>query len=187
MAKHSNIYKESAKPVRVPARLARAAALVLLLVAALMAGGCLVGNEEYNEARAKRDEYRSHLQRMHESNDVLKREISEIYESCDLISSQLTVMAAMSIHDRYTANLGRPILPPPISTATPATTPTPGRATRTPRTVRGEQSGQQGTAGRTGTSTGSGRSSSSGGTRTTPPPTPPANTGGGGGSIDWGL
>lgn len=192
MTKHNGLFKESAKSARVLTILGRAAALALILVSALMTGGCLVGNKEYDEVRQKRDEYSSNLQRMHESNDILKREISETYESCDLISSQLVVLAAMTLHDRYTANLGRPILPPPIQATTPTPATTSTRSTRTQRAVRGEQSGQQGTAGRTGTSSGSrqtsgsGRSGSSGGTRTTPPPTPPANTGGGG-SIDWGL
>lgn len=175
--------------------LSRAAALALIVVLALISGGCLVGNEEFDKARLERDEYRGQLVRLHESNDSLKREISEIYESCGLIGSQLTVMAAMNIHDRYTANLGRPILPPPIPAAAAATTSTStSRPARTqPREVRREQpsSQQPSAAGRSGSgsrssASGGSRSGSGGGTRPAPAPTPPASSGGGG-SIDWGF
>lgn len=163
--------------------LSRAAALAAMIMAPLISGGCLVGNDDFDKARLARDEYRDELVRLHESNDILKREVLEIYESCDLISKQLTVMAAMSIHDRYTANLGRPVLPPPIPAATTTTPSRPARATQ--REVRREQGGQpQGAAGRPGS--GSGRAGSSGGTPNSPPPAPPVNSGGGG-SIDWGL
>jgi|GEM_PF-6091861 len=171
--------------------LGQAAALAAIIMAALVSGACLVGNDDFDKARLERDKYRDELVRLHESNDILKRDVSTAYESCDLINTQLTVMAAMSIHDRYTSNLGRPVLPPPLPAAA-ATQPT-NRSTRTQRAVRGEQqSGQQGTAGRTGsrqTSGSGGRTGSSGsggGTRTAPPSTPPANSGGGG-SIDWGF
>lgn len=117
--------------------LARTAGLAAILILTLAAEGCLVSNDEFDKARLQRDDFRRESQLVHQANDALKREISEIYESCDLISTQLTVLAAMSLHDRYTAGLARPrpVLPPPITTrSSTATTPT---QTRRPAANRG--------------------------------------------------
>lgn len=81
------------------------------LTLALMTAAC-VSNDEFDQARMDRDEFRGELQRLHLSNDDLKREIPKTYASCDQITSQLTVMAAMDIHDKYTDKLGRPPQPP---------------------------------------------------------------------------
>lgn len=107
----------------------RLAGLALVCALALVSGGC-VGNDELNEARKERDEFRGELQRLHLSNDDLKREISSAYASCDLIGNQLTVMAAMNIHDQYTDKLGRPVLPKPLEETRSAPGPRPVQETR---------------------------------------------------------
>lgn len=92
----------------------RVAVLTLIFTLALIPGGCLGGNDQAEEARQKRDEYSAALQRLQQANDNLKLEISDTYTSCDLIGNQLTVVAAMNLHDRYTDGLGRRAAPEPI-------------------------------------------------------------------------
>lgn len=107
----------------------RLAGLALVSTLALISGGC-VSNDELNEAQKQRDEFSGELQRLHLSNDDLKREISATYNSCDLIGNQLTVMAAMNIHDKYTDKLGRPVLPKPLEETRPAPGPRPVQGAR---------------------------------------------------------
>ena len=95
--------------------------LLLTVVPVLVAGGCLVGNDEYDEARRQKEQYRVELNELHQANDFLNKEIARIYNDCEILSSQLALTAALTIHDRYTAGLQRP---QPIVTAT-----TPGRTT----------------------------------------------------------
>lgn len=104
--------------------LKRLGGLGLTLALALTAVAC-VSNDELDQARMDRDELRGELQRLHLSNDDLKREIPKTYASCDQIVSQLTVMAAMGIHDKYTDKLGRPPKPPEETKPDPGPKPTP--------------------------------------------------------------
>lgn len=85
----------------------RLAGPALVLALGLVPAGCLVGDDKFGEAQLERDKFRGELQRLHLSNDDLKREITETYASCDLIGTRLTVMAALNIHEQYTAKLGR--------------------------------------------------------------------------------
>lgn len=87
--------------------LARTTGLAMIVITALMAGGCLGRDGEADEARLQMGEYRDELRMIHQSNDVLRREISDTYASCDLIGNQLVLMAAMDIHDKYTDGLGK--------------------------------------------------------------------------------
>lgn len=181
---HTKIYGSRA--------LGRTAGLAGMLILALMTGGCLVSNEEYNEASRKREEYSQELTRLHQANDLMKREVTAIYESCDLISTQLTVLAAMSIHDKFTDGLARarPVLPPPIATGSTSRQSTQGQGVTT---TRGQGAGQS-TGGRTGSSgsrpsrpSSGGQGGRTGGGTSTPPASPPPSSPGGGGSIDWGF
>lgn len=97
----------------------RMAGLAMIVISALMAGGCQGRDREADEARLQMDEYRNEVRMINQSNDVLRREISDTYASCELIGNQLMVMAAMDIHDKYTDGLGRRILPKPIDKAGP--------------------------------------------------------------------
>lgn len=176
--------------------LVRVAGLATVLILALVAGGCLVSNDEFDKARLQRDEYLRESQAIHQANDALKREISEIYESCDLISTQLTVLAAMSIHDQYTAGLARPrpVLPPPITTRTPTATaptqtrrPAPNQGGATTRRPSGDtQNAGTGTGGTRRPPSG-GQGGRTGGGNSPAPQPAPSPGGGGGGSIDWGF
>lgn len=173
--------------------LVRMVGLGTILILALAGGGCLVSNDEFDKARLQRDGYLRESQLVHQSNDALKREISEIYESCDLISTQLTVLAAMNLHDQYTAGLSRPrpVLPPPLPTRNPTAA---SGQTRRPATNQGVTSPrrQQGATQNTGTGgtrrpASGGQSGRPGGGGSSPAPQPsPSPGGGGGGSIDWG-
>jgi|GEM_PF-2976334 len=103
----------------------RLGGLGLVFTLALMPGGC-VSNDELDQVRMDRDEFRGELQRLHLSNDDLKREISQTYASCDQIGTQLTLMAAMNIHDQYTDKLGRrPVRPDPVDPPSSGPKPTP--------------------------------------------------------------
>lgn len=175
--------------------LARAAGLAAILILTLAAEGCLVSNDEFDKARLQRDDFRRESQLVHQANDALKREISEIYESCDLISTQLTVLAAMSLHDRYTAGLARPrpVLPPPITPRTPTATtqtrrPAANQGGATTRRSQGDaQNAGAGTSGTRRSQTGDqGGRTGGGNTPASRPATTPSG-GGGGGSIDWGF
>jgi len=148
----------------------RTVGLASILILAIIPGGCLVGNDEFNEALISRDEYRGELTLLHESNDSLKREISQTYESCDLITTQLSVLAAMNIHNKFTADLARPrpVLPPPIDQR-PATTTRQTPRQQTPPRQQPQQPQQQPDQ------------------KPQQQPRGPSSGPSGGGAIDWGF
>lgn len=172
--------------------LERVFAFLFIVVLAGLPVGCLVGSEEYDQASRERDEYRSQLQTMRLSNDQLNRDITNIYAECDALNSQLSILAALSIHDKYTDGLRRT---EPAVASTPAgnrNTRTTNSQTSTSTTTRPTVSSdrrnndsQRGSGGqRSGgqqTQAGGGQR---GGTTTTAPPPP---SGAGGGAIDWGF
>ena len=163
--------------------------LLFILALAALSVGCLVGNEEYDQASREVDEYQSQLQSLRLTNDQLNRDIGNLYEECEALNTQLATLAALSIHDRFTENLKRPepvVTPPQQRPTRPATTPrvtnsgnqTP-RANTTPRQGGG---GSRGSGSQAGTPRGG--QQSGGGAPATPPPPPPRQSGG---AIDWGF
>lgn len=158
----------------------------LVAALALFTAGCLVGNDEYDQASRERDDYRSQLQSLRLSNDQMNKDISQLYADCDSLNSQLSVLAALSIHDKYTEGLRRVETPAPTPTSKPGQTTRPSRGERVRVDTR--PSGQSGGGSRgTGSTRGSGGGQQPSGGASTPPPPPPPPSGGRGGSIDWGF
>lgn len=169
--------------------LEKLACFSLIMLLALSPVGCLVSNDDYEEASRELNQYNERLKTLYLENDRLNLEISRLYNECDLFSSQLSLMAAMNLHDHYTEGLRRP-QQPVIST-----TPKPGNAPKPPTQTTKPSRPKVNTGGTT-TPRGGG---SSGGTSRPPaspapapapnpvPPPPPRGGGGGGGSIDWGF
>ena len=139
--------------------MARLGWLVLVLSLALMAG--CKSEEEYEKVQAEREDYRNRLQIVHQANDQLNKEVTDIYAECEMLSTQLSMKMAMLVHSQYTTGLVRRVVPAPPPQP-PRTTSSP-----TPRPPRSES--------------GSGRGSGSGGqasrpnTVTTPPPAAPTS------------
>lgn len=162
--------------------LERAAGFLFTLILALLTVGCLVDNDDYNQTSREIDEYQVKLQNMRLANDQLNREIIAVYDECDALNSQLAILAALNIHDKYTDGLKRvetpAVTPPPRVRETPraATPPRAARPTVNTDTnaSRREASGQSGS---------SGGSSSSPAANPSPPPSPSRTDG----AIDWGF
>ena len=181
---------------RFAVRLEKTLGFILIIIMGLAVSGCLVGNDEYDEARRQKDQYRSELNELHQANDFLNKEIARLYSACEVLSSQLALTAALSIHDRYTAGLQRPAPPPAQPERTTAATNTgrrnPGTAAATPSRSGQSQTQTSRPPNRTGAGgTQTQPSRPSGGTTTPPPPPPMPSPSPGGnfpsGSVDWGI
>ncbi len=175
--------------------LERTVGLGLILLLGLLPGGCLVDNDKYDEAKRQMDQINGELQELHLANDHLNQEIARVYGEYDMLTTQLALLAAMNVHDRFTAGLSRPpaaqpATPQATGAATgrqqPPSTATPPRTPRVtpqtpPRSTGGTRSGE------TGGQRGGQRGGQTGGQRggQTPPPPPPSSPGGG--AIDWGT
>ena len=167
----------------------------MTVVPVLVAGGCLVGNDEYDEARRQKEQYRVELNELHQANDFLNKEIARIYNDCEVLSSQLALTAALTIHDRYTAGLQRPqaVAAPAPANTRPAQTARPPQ-TRPTQTARPPARNPQPGGGSTTTATRppAPRPGSGGGTAAPPPASPPPSSSPspgfmGGGSVDLGI
>lgn len=162
--------------------LERTAGFLFTLILALLTVGCLVDNDDYNQTSREIEEYQVKLQNMRLANDQLNREIIAVYDECEALNSQLAVLAALNIHDKYTDGLKRveapAVTPPPRVRETPRATTPPRTSRPTVNTdtsaPRREASGQRGSSGQ-----GSGGSSAS----PSPPPSPSRTDG----AIDWGF
>lgn len=160
----------------------------LMLLPLVFLAGCLGSDEDYEAVQVQRDEYRARLQTVYQANDRLNQEISSLYASCEVLSTQLAMKMAMLVHREYVVNLVRlrveaaPTRPdrPAATAAAPTRQPRAegegGRQQQPPRS----QAGGSGTSGGTGTQ----------GTAASPNDTaaaasPPVNQKPRG-SIDWG-
>ncbi|MDR1044876.1 MAG: hypothetical protein LBP33_07130, partial [Candidatus Adiutrix sp.] len=105
--------------------------LALALAMAFLPAGCLVDNEQFDEARRDRDKYLSELKARTEANNQLNLDLTRIYNDYSVLSTQLALTAALTMHDRYTEGLGRPRpAPPPPQVDRPARRPADGPARR---------------------------------------------------------
>ncbi|MDL2260254.1 hypothetical protein LJB99_05205, partial [Deltaproteobacteria bacterium OttesenSCG-928-K17] len=59
----------------------------LIIFLALLPVGCLVSNDDYEEANRELNRYNDELQSVYVDNDRLNQEISRLYGECDLFSS----------------------------------------------------------------------------------------------------
>ena len=141
--------------------MARLGWLVLVLSLALMAG--CKSEEEYEKVQAEREDYRNRLQIVHQANDQLNKEVTDIYAECEMLSTQLSMKMAMLVHSQYTTGLVRRVVPAPPTQ--PRTTSPPPRP---PRSESG--SGRNSASGDRPS-----RPSGSNNTVTTPPPAAPTS------------
>ena len=139
------------RPLDIAARLAGTAVLLLA------AGGCLVNEDEFDQAQRRKEQMQAELARLRQGNDQLNQEIGRHYADREILSGHVALTAAVSLHNRLTARV-RPAPPP----AQPQTT-RPAQTTR-PTTVPPPPPG--------------------GGGRT--PSSPPSAYRPGGGAVDWG-
>lgn len=180
-------------------RLERSFGFLVILVLVFLPVGCLVGNEDYDQVNREKTEYGSQLQTLRLANDQLNKDIGVLYNECDALNSQLSVLAALSIHDKFTEGLrrneptavqspSRPTRPPQTRPSTPPQQQSRPRVAPNPPPSRqgGGGAGQTTSRGSGGAQPGrSGGSQPSGGSgTTTPPPPPPSRSGG---AIDWGM
>ena len=176
------------KPLKICRLSSRSASLVLVLtMLAAFLSGC-VSDKDVEEASRQRDEYRDQLQTATLSNGRLSEQITEAYQACADLSTQLALNAAMGVHTRYTADLGRrrPAVETATTTSRPAAAAT---ATRPPRASAGTSgSGGSGSSRGSGTASQGGGAQSGGGGSSGGSARPPAGSRGtgGGGAIDWG-
>lgn len=176
--------------------LERAFGFLFIVILAGLPVGCLVGSEEYDQAARERDEYHNRLQTMRLSNDQLNKDIAVSYAECDALNSQLSILAALSIHDKYTDGLRRA---EPAAASTPAggrnartTNSQTSTVTTTRPTVNPDRRNEAAQRGSGSQKSGAQQPPAGGGQRggattTTAPPPPPPSGAGGGGAIDWGL
>lgn len=75
----------------------------------LSASGCVVGDDEFEEARNQRDEYRARLQEVYQANDRLNQEIGVAYAEVEGLSSRLALAGAADVQ----RELGEALLTPP--------------------------------------------------------------------------
>jgi hypothetical protein len=110
------------------ARLAGTAALILA------ASGCLVNNEEFNQAQRRKEALWTELSKLRQDNDQLTHEINRLYSDREILSGHVAMTMAVALHNRIIAEV-RPAAPPPApapaarpATARPAgpQTPRPG-------------------------------------------------------------
>ena len=96
------------------ARLAGAAALLLA------AFGCLVNEDEFDQARRQREALSAELSKLRQGNDQLKHEINRLYNDREILSGHVAMTAAVALHNQMTARL-RPAQPAaaPVRQATP--------------------------------------------------------------------
>ena len=154
----------------------------LLLLPLMFLTGCFSNEADYDEVQAQRDDYRARLQTVYQANDQLNQEISSLYATCEILSTQLAMKMAMLVHREYVVNLVQTASRQPPARQAPTTATT----RQTPRT-EGGAGGQTTTRPRTSASGGGQRPTA---TAPTPPPAdptpvvdaprPPR------GSIDWG-
>ena len=103
----------AAPPFTFMARLAGTAALILA------ASGCLVNNEEFDQAQRRKEALWTELSKLRQDNDQLTHEINRLYSDREILSGHVAMTAAVALHNRIMAEL-RPTAP----TAAPAQTPT---------------------------------------------------------------
>ena len=159
--------------------LRRLAAICLLMSPGLIFGGCVVGNDEFDEAKRQRDQNLTNSKAVVADNDRLNKEIARLYNDCDFLASQLAMVSATNLHNRLTAEIGKPKpvpqpTPPPAATRRPQSGSGDGDSGR--RTGRGG-GGQQRPSGGGGNT---GQRPSGGGGGGSPAPSPSD------GSVDWG-
>lgn len=75
------------RPARSGPRAGAAAAAALGLL--LAAGGCLVDNEEYDQAQRQWTALRNEIQKLRQGNDQLNQEIARLYGDCEVLSSHV--------------------------------------------------------------------------------------------------
>ncbi|MDR2725512.1 MAG: septum formation initiator family protein [Candidatus Adiutrix sp.] len=115
---------------RLAARLAGVAALFLA------ASGCLVNEDEFDQARRRREALSAELSRLRQGNDQLKHEINRLYNDRETLSGHVAMTAAVALHNQVTARL-RPVQPPPALPARlPQATRQPPPPARSPQTTR---------------------------------------------------
>lgn len=164
----------------------------------LVLGGCVVGNDEFDEATRERNQYLDELQTVRQNSDRLNQDIAKIYNDCDYISAQLAMVAALTMHNNLTADLGksRPATPAPQRQST-TTRPRATEGARTGTNAGGTAAPRPNTAGTNAPGTATPGANAAGTKPQAPPPQsgatgqPPAgkiiSTPPSGGSVDWGT
>lgn len=164
--------------------LSRLAAVLLLLAPGLVFSGCVVGNDEFEGAKRESDRYREESNATVTGNDQLNKEIAKLYNDCDSLSSQLAMVSSVSMHNRLTADIGKPKPVPQPTRPSPTATTRPRSSGDGGGSAAGNRSGGSGrTGGSSSGSGGTGRSGSGSGSTSGGGGSPtPAS----GGSLDWG-
>jgi hypothetical protein len=96
---------------------ARLAGPVVLLLAV---SGCLVADDEFEEAQRRKEVLGAELSKLRLENDQLNREISRLYADREVISAHVAMSAAIALHNQMTAGLRQT---PPPAQARPAAAP----------------------------------------------------------------
>ena len=90
------------------ARLAGTTALLLVI------GGCLVNEDEFDQARLRKEALSGELSKLRQGNDQLNHEINRLYHDREILSGHVAMTAAVALHNELTARF-RPA-PPPVAT-----------------------------------------------------------------------
>ncbi|MDR3038955.1 MAG: septum formation initiator family protein [Candidatus Adiutrix sp.] len=160
------------RPARSGPRAGAAAALGLILAA----GGCLVDNEEYDQAQRQWTALRTELQKLRQGNDQLNQEIARLYGDCEVLSSHVAMTAASALHSRLAA--GPAPRPVPVTVAAPAARPAAAARPARPSTRPAQTPTRP-------ASTSTSASASGPNSAPPPPPPPPENPSGAGtGGLD---
>ncbi|MCL2029059.1 MAG: hypothetical protein FWG97_01360 [Deltaproteobacteria bacterium] len=105
----------------------------LAFAAALFLSGCLVKDDEFDEARQLKESLTAELVKLRQSNDHMNHEISRLYADREVLSGHVAMTAAVALHNSFTTRILPPPPPPPRPPQTPAVRPArPPQATAPP-------------------------------------------------------
>ena len=123
------------------ARLAGTAALLLA------ASGCLVNNEDFDQAQRRKEDLWAELLRLRQDNDQLKHEINRLYSDREILSGHVAMTTAMALHNQM-VGLVRPAAPQaaPVPASRPAQIPAtrPAQSGQAPRPTQAPRPGTGG-------------------------------------------